>query len=57
MGSNNFVYCFNIKIFRGPPDTPYEGGYFCCILKYPNDYPLNPVLHFMSCQLIANLVF
>lgn len=57
MGSNNFVYCFNIKIFRGPPDTPYEGGYFRCILKYPNDYPLNPVLHFMSCQLIANLVF
>jgi len=26
----------------GPPDTLYEGGFFKAILKFPQDYPLNP---------------
>lgn len=40
MGSLYYVYYF--KINRGPSDTPYEGGCFRVIIKYPNDYPLNP---------------
>ncbi len=26
----------------GPSDTPYEGGIFAAIMKFPPDYPLNP---------------
>jgi ubiquitin-conjugating enzyme E2 G1 len=26
----------------GPPDTPYEGGVFRALLKFPEDYPLSP---------------
>ena len=26
----------------GPPDTPYEGGYYFFSLNFPNDYPFAP---------------
>lgn len=26
----------------GPPDTPYEGGFFNAIMKFPKDYPNMP---------------
>lgn len=26
----------------GPPDTPYEGGFFQFFLKFPPDYPIRP---------------
>jgi len=26
----------------GPPDTPYEGGFFKCHLLFPKDYPVKP---------------
>eukprot|EP01103_Thecamoeba_quadrilineata_P010478 TRINITY_DN2274_c0_g1_i2.p1 TRINITY_DN2274_c0_g1~~TRINITY_DN2274_c0_g1_i2.p1 ORF type:complete len:156 (+),score=14.09 TRINITY_DN2274_c0_g1_i2:114-581(+) len=29
-------------LISGPPGTPYEGGLFSAILKFPKDYPLNP---------------
>ncbi|ODV90735.1 hypothetical protein CANCADRAFT_110045 [Tortispora caseinolytica NRRL Y-17796] len=29
-------------IIQGPDGTPYEGGVFPAILKFPSDYPLNP---------------
>eukprot|EP01098_Paradermamoeba_levis_P000152 TRINITY_DN1015_c0_g1_i4.p1 TRINITY_DN1015_c0_g1~~TRINITY_DN1015_c0_g1_i4.p1 ORF type:complete len:179 (-),score=49.93 TRINITY_DN1015_c0_g1_i4:180-641(-) len=29
-------------VITGPSGTPYEGGVFVAILKFPTDYPLNP---------------
>ena len=29
-------------MIQGPEETPYEGGVFPAILKFPKDYPLNP---------------
>ena len=26
----------------GPRDTPYEGGFFYFIVRYPDDYPCKP---------------
>ena len=28
--------------FRGPPDTPYEGGTYVVDIKMPTDYPFSP---------------
>lgn len=28
--------------FKGPPDTPYEGGEYSVDIKIPNDYPFRP---------------
>ncbi|EKG10354.1 Ubiquitin-conjugating enzyme E2 [Macrophomina phaseolina MS6] len=28
--------------FKGPPDTPYEGGEYAVDIKIPNDYPFRP---------------
>lgn len=28
--------------FQGPVDTPYEGGVFVAILRFPRDYPNSP---------------
>jgi ubiquitin-conjugating enzyme (huntingtin interacting protein 2) len=28
--------------FRGPPDTPYEGGTYNVDIRIPNDYPFRP---------------
>lgn len=27
----------------GPSDTPFEGGVFRALLKFPHDYPMSPV--------------
>lgn len=33
----------------GPPDTPYEGGFFNAVMKFPKDYPqMPPTLQFTS---------
>lgn len=29
-------------MIQGPEGTPYEGGVFPAILRFPKDYPLNP---------------
>lgn len=29
-------------LIMGPPDTPYEGGYFKAHMTFPKDYPLRP---------------
>ena len=41
---------FNWEIMiMGPPDTPYEGGFFQAEMTFPNDYPNNPPkLRFLS---------
>lgn len=31
-------------MFRGPPDTPYEGGTFYVDIKIPSEYPFRPPL-------------
>lgn len=28
--------------FKGPPETPYEGGTFIVDIKIPNEYPFRP---------------
>lgn len=33
-----FVYALII----GPEGTPYQGGFFYFVLKFPNDYPIEP---------------
>uniref|UniRef100_A0A7S1SZ89 E2 ubiquitin-conjugating enzyme n=1 Tax=Tetraselmis chuii TaxID=63592 RepID=A0A7S1SZ89_9CHLO len=35
------VFEWQITIM-GPPDTPYEGGFFNAILSFPPDYPQSP---------------
>ncbi|GAM86705.1 hypothetical protein ANO11243_047240 [Dothideomycetidae sp. 11243] len=29
-------------VFRGPPDTPYEGGTYVVDIQIPNEYPFQP---------------
>ncbi|GJP37664.1 hypothetical protein CLOM_g22101 [Closterium sp. NIES-68] len=29
-------------LLEGPPDTPYEGGWYIARLRYPPDYPFSP---------------
>lgn len=29
-------------IIVGPEGTPYEGGFFYFVIKFPNDYPIQP---------------
>ena len=29
-------------LFRGPEDSPFDGGVFAAELVFPQDYPLNP---------------
>ena len=29
-------------VFKGPPDTPYEGGHFVVDIKIPKTYPFEP---------------
>ncbi|KAK8865704.1 hypothetical protein IAR55_000849 [Kwoniella newhampshirensis] len=49
-----------IGAFPGPPDTPYEGGYYEVDIQIPDAYPFQPVkmkfitkVYRMSCQLFA----
>jgi ubiquitin-conjugating enzyme E2 R len=35
------LYTWHVAIF-GPPDTPYQGGYFKAEMKFPLDYPYSP---------------
>ncbi|XP_065912860.1 ubiquitin-conjugating enzyme E2 R2-like [Dysidea avara] len=35
------MYLWRVAIF-GPPETPYEGGYFKALIKFPLDYPYSP---------------
>ena len=35
------LFEWEVAIF-GPPDTPYQGGYFKAQLKFPSDYPYSP---------------
>lgn len=35
------MYVWHVAIF-GPPDTPYQGGYFKAEMKFPIDYPYSP---------------
>ena len=36
------VYEWNAMVC-GPPDTPYQHGIFRFIIKFTNDYPMEPV--------------
>lgn len=48
-------YCWQVAIF-GPPDTPYQGGYFKAEVKFPLDYPYSPPrLRFMTPILHPNV--
>ena len=35
------LYVWHVAIF-GPPDTPYQGGYFRAKMSFPLDYPYSP---------------
>lgn len=35
------IYKWEVLII-GPPDTPYEGGFFKAHLLFPKEYPLRP---------------
>lgn len=28
--------------FQGPEGTPYEGGWYSAVMKFPDDFPLSP---------------
>lgn len=38
---NDNIFEWEVAIF-GPPNTLYQGGYFKCIMKFPQDYPYQP---------------
>ncbi|RHZ81742.1 hypothetical protein Glove_117g504 [Diversispora epigaea] len=35
----------------GPEGTPYEGGIFAAILRFPTDYPLSPPTMKFTCDM------
>ncbi|KAL9247681.1 hypothetical protein vseg_021088 [Gypsophila vaccaria] len=35
------IFEWNVSII-GPPDTPYEGGFFNATMSFPKDYPNSP---------------
>lgn len=39
--AENDIMVFHYVI-EGPPQTPYEGGYYHGVLKFPSEYPLKP---------------
>uniref|UniRef100_A0A9J2P934 E2 ubiquitin-conjugating enzyme n=1 Tax=Ascaris lumbricoides TaxID=6252 RepID=A0A9J2P934_ASCLU len=40
-GDGDDIYKWEVLIL-GPPDTPYEGGFFKANLDFPQDYPQRP---------------
>jgi len=38
-------------LISGPPGTPFEGGIFPAVLKFPRDYPLNPPKMIFTCEM------
>ncbi|PVV05393.1 hypothetical protein BB560_000092 [Smittium megazygosporum] len=44
-------------LIMGPPDTPYEGGVFPAIIKFPSDYPLNPPTMKFTCPIFHPNVY
>ena len=36
------ILFFVLFLFRGPEDTPFDGGVFQAKLIFPHDYPLSP---------------
>ena len=49
-GSDAFDDLTHFKgVFKGPPDTPYEGGTFLVDIKIPAEYPFQPpVMKFIT---------
>ncbi|KAM5220989.1 ubiquitin-conjugating enzyme E2-17 kDa-like [Ctenodactylus gundi] len=39
VGDNWFLWR---GVLRGPPDSPYEGGFFSLDIEFPQDYPFSP---------------
>ncbi|KIR36863.1 ubiquitin-conjugating enzyme E2 1 [Cryptococcus deuterogattii CA1014] len=41
-----------VGAFPGPPDTPYEGGYYEVDIQIPETYPFQPVkMKFITCTI------
>ncbi|CAG8579458.1 2592_t:CDS:2 [Diversispora eburnea] len=38
-------------LIAGPEGTPYEGGIFAAILRFPTDYPLSPPTMKFTCDM------
>jgi ubiquitin-conjugating enzyme E2 G2 len=38
-------------LIEGPEGTPFEGGVFPAILKFPNDYPMAPPSMKFTCDM------
>ncbi|RIA84061.1 ubiquitin-conjugating enzyme/RWD-like protein, partial [Glomus cerebriforme] len=38
-------------LIAGPEGTPYEGGIFSAVLKFPTDYPLSPPTMKFTCEM------
>ncbi|OMH85080.1 Ubiquitin-conjugating enzyme E2-18 kDa [Zancudomyces culisetae] len=49
--------CLCVYKFSGPADTPFEGGVFPAILKFPKDYPLNPPTMRFTCKMFHPNVY
>lgn len=44
---NDILTCF--FCFRGPPETPYHGGYYVGKLKFPKEYPMKaPAVYMLT---------
>ena len=39
----NFINDTLIGVLEGPPDTPYENGYFLFKILFPDDFPFKPI--------------
>ncbi|CAG8465880.1 2748_t:CDS:2 [Paraglomus occultum] len=44
-------------LIAGPEGTPYEGGIFSAILKFPTDYPLAPPTMKFTCEVFHPNVY
>ncbi|KAL7675399.1 hypothetical protein ACOME3_001660 [Neoechinorhynchus agilis] len=41
LANDDDIYVWNVVVI-GPPQTPYEGGFFKAVLHFPVDYPMRP---------------